>query len=201
MTIHQPGADAAAAARPVNRRTEILDAAAELFARGGYDGSSIRDIATAAAVRPASVYYHYPSKEALLIAVLQEGVRVLTGRVRDAIGAASDPWDRLQAACEAHLEALLRGNDYVRVLSAEIPSRRAEKLQRQLVAERNRYEDIFRELVDELPVAPGVDRKYLRLTLLGAMGWSLIWYRAEGDSPTEIAHRIVALIRRGADPE
>jgi hypothetical protein len=48
-------------------------------------------------------------------------------------------------------------------------------------------------------VRPGVDRSYLRLTLLGAINWTLIWYRPGGDSPATIARQIVALIRHGAE--
>jgi hypothetical protein len=58
---------------------------------------------------------------------------------------------------------------------------------------------MFRELVAALPVRAGVDRSYLRLTLLGAINWSLIWYRPGGDSPATIARQIVTLIRHGAE--
>lgn len=85
------------------------------------------------------------------------------------------------------------------MLATEIPSRRTGAVQRALVRTRDAYEDLFRELVAALPVRPGVDRSYLRLTLLGAINWTLIWYRPGGDSPAAIAHQIVALIRRGAE--
>ncbi|HYW02664.1 MAG TPA: TetR/AcrR family transcriptional regulator [Gammaproteobacteria bacterium] len=178
-----------------NRGRQILAAAASLFARFGYDGTSVRDIAARARIRPASVYYHFPSKADLLVAVLEEGVDVLNRRVRDALAPEHEPWRRLEAACVAHMETLLEGNDYVRVLSAEIPARRAETLRGQLVVHRDRYEDVFRNLVNDLPVAPHVDRKVLRLTLLGAIAWSMFWYQPDGDSPTEIARQMVRLIR------
>src|ERR1700727_2967628 len=56
--------------REDNRGRDVLAAAVELFAGRGFDATSIRDIATAAQVQPASVYYHYPSKEALLVAIV-----------------------------------------------------------------------------------------------------------------------------------
>lgn len=46
-------------------RDRILDAAFDLFARRGYEAVSTRDIATAAGVGPASMFKHFPSKEAL----------------------------------------------------------------------------------------------------------------------------------------
>ena len=47
---------------------------------------------------------------------------------------------------------------------------------------------------------PGVNRSYLRLTLLGAINWTLIWYRPGGDPPPVIAEQIVDLVRHGAQP-
>lgn len=59
----------AAAARRTSDR--LLDAAAELFAQGGFHGTSIRDIAERAGVNVAAGHYHYGSKEGLYLAVLR----------------------------------------------------------------------------------------------------------------------------------
>ncbi|WP_061963390.1 TetR/AcrR family transcriptional regulator [Demequina aurantiaca] len=52
------------------RREAIIDAAAELFAQGGLDSASVADIATRAGLTQAGLLYHFPSKNALLLAVL-----------------------------------------------------------------------------------------------------------------------------------
>lgn len=184
--------------REDNRGRDVLAAAIELFAGRGFDATSIRDIATAAQVQPASVYYHYPSKEALLIAIVDQAAAQVAEQLR-AAATATDPWQRLEQACVAHLTALLPADGALRVLATEIPSRRTGAVQQALVRTRDAYEDMFRDLVAALPVRPGVDRSYLRLTLLGAINWTLIWYRPGGDSPATIAHQIVTLIQKGAD--
>jgi TetR/AcrR family transcriptional regulator, cholesterol catabolism regulator len=180
-----------------NRGKDILAAAVELFASRGFDATSIRDIATAARVQPASVYYYYPAKEALLIAIVDQAAAQVTTQIL-AAARASDPWQRLEQACAAHLSALLHGEGELRVLATEIPSRRTGAVHLALIRTRDAYEDVFRDLVAALPVRAGVDRSYLRLTLLGAINWTLIWYRPGGDSPAVIAQRIVAIIRQGA---
>jgi AcrR family transcriptional regulator len=184
--------------REDNRGRDVLAAAVELFAGRGFDATSIRDIATAAQVQPASVYYHYPSKEALLVAIVDRAAAQVAEQLR-AAATDPDPWSRLEQACVAHLTALLHGEGALRVLATEIPSRRTGAVQQALVRTRDAYEDMFRELVAALPVRPGVDRSYLRLTLLGAINWTLIWYRPGADSPATIAHHIVTLIRQGAE--
>lgn len=56
---------------PRNTRDTILDSAERLFAQQGYDGTSMRQITSAAGVNLAAVNYHFGSKEALVQAVLK----------------------------------------------------------------------------------------------------------------------------------
>jgi len=65
---------------------------------------------------------------------------------------------------------------------------------------RDDYEDLYRALIDALPVAPGTDRSLLRLTLLGAMNWVYLWYREGRQSPQEIAATMVDMLRWGTSP-
>ncbi|MBB4212645.1 TetR family transcriptional regulator [Rhodothalassium salexigens DSM 2132] len=68
-----------------SRRQALLDAAANLFVAKGYAGTSIRDIAAAVDMLPGSVYYHFASKERLLLAVHREGVAHFTAEVEAAL--------------------------------------------------------------------------------------------------------------------
>jgi AcrR family transcriptional regulator len=56
---------------PSRRRQEILDAALDLFAGGGFQGTSVRDIARAVGVNEATLYHYFPSKAAILDAMLE----------------------------------------------------------------------------------------------------------------------------------
>ncbi|NJP94783.1 TetR/AcrR family transcriptional regulator [Nonomuraea sp. FMUSA5-5] len=56
--------------RPRNRRTLIIEAAAELFARHGYDQVAMSDVADAMNVRPSALYRHFAGKPRLLTAVV-----------------------------------------------------------------------------------------------------------------------------------
>ena len=55
------------------RLSEVIDAAAKVFARRGYHGASTQDIADLLGMRQASLYYYFDSKEAALEAVCQDG--------------------------------------------------------------------------------------------------------------------------------
>ncbi|MHB8873932.1 MAG: TetR/AcrR family transcriptional regulator [Myxococcaceae bacterium] len=53
-------------------RRDILDAALDLFAKDGFHGTSVREIARAVGVRESALYHHFPSKDAILEALTQE---------------------------------------------------------------------------------------------------------------------------------
>src|SRR5262245_59982420 len=164
------------APRSDNRMPQLLDEAARLFGAQGFHGTSIRDIVRAVDMLPGSVYYHFATKDFLLLAVYAEGVRRISERVETSVAKKPDPWERLEVACVAHLEAVLEESGYaqvvIRVRPADVPS-----VTQQLNGLRDAYEQRFVELIDACPVAEGIDRRGVRLLLLGALNWTQTWYR------------------------
>ena len=182
-----------------SRAPKVLDAAAHLFCRQGYEGTSVRDIARAVGMLPGSLYCHFATKEELLVAVYRRGVEQICAAVADAVERKSEPWERLEAACVAHLESILRDDDYARVVVRVRPADVAA-VGTTLVAERDRYEALWTSLVAALPLPRRTDRKALRLMLLGALNWSQNWYRPDGGaSPRSLARQFTALLRQGME--
>ncbi len=188
-----------APARPENRRRPLLEAAARRFLREGYAAASMRDIAADAGMQVGSIYYHFPSKAELLAAVHVEGLRRIREAVTAALAGVAGPWERLEAACVAHMRVLLEGGDFFQALMREMP-RGDEAVWGRLIALRDEHERIFADLLAALPLPADVDRHALRLMLLGAMNWSHAWYRPGAESPERIARKFVAYLRRGLDP-
>ncbi len=183
--------------RSNNRRAAILDSAAKQFRYQGYAATTMRDIARDAGMLAGSLYYHFPSKSELLLAVHQEGVRRIADAVDHAIStrdAKSDPWLRLECALIAHLESLLSGGDYAQVVIRDLPIDEPT-LKAKLVALRDSYEDRFRDLVEALPLAEPDDARWIRLMLLGAANWSKMWFREDGARPADIAKNFIRMIR------
>jgi AcrR family transcriptional regulator len=184
----------ARAPRSDSRLPQILDEAARLFRTRGFQGTSVRDIVRAVNMLPGSLYCHFATKEDLLTEVYAEGVRRISARVTAAIAAHRGPWDRLEAACVAHLEAVLEDDDYaqvvIRVRPSDVPA-----ASKRLIALRDEYEALIARLVQDLPLPRGTDRRTLRLMLLGALNWSQTWYRPGRDSPRTLARRFVALLQ------
>lgn len=181
---------------PDNRRRALLDAAARHFGKRGFEATSIRDIAAAVGMLPGSLYYHFASKEALLLAVHQEGVEHIQQAVEAALRQApANPWDRLEAACVAHLVALVGGNEYAQVVTPQFTRAMPAALSKRLIQQRDAYETIFADLVNALTIPRSANVRYLRLALLGSLNWTLTWYHAGADSPAHIAHQVLHLFR------
>jgi TetR/AcrR family transcriptional regulator, cholesterol catabolism regulator len=185
--------------RPDNRRVQLLDAAARLFCQRGFHATSMRDIAKAVDMLSGSIYYHFNSKQEMLLAVYAEGARRIGELVDAAVERETDPWKRLEAASAAHLNALsVTHRDYAQVMIRTLPQE-ADGIGAQLREIRRDYEGRFRRLVDGLPLPPDVDRHYLRLMLIGALNWSHVWYKPGGDRPEVVARGFIQTLRRRAD--
>ena len=161
--------------RGPDRRRQIIAAASGLFAHKGFEGTSIREIAAASGVLSGSLYYHFPSKEDLLFTVHQESLTAMRREVETAIAGVTDPWAQLEEAIVAHCRVLLGGS----VTRAILTPPRYYNLRgvRKLVRQRDEYEQIFARLIDELPLRPDCDRHAFRLSMLGAMNWTVFWFR------------------------
>jgi TetR/AcrR family transcriptional regulator, cholesterol catabolism regulator len=178
------------------RREELIAAAAKIFSARGYQGASLREICAAAGILAGSMYHHFRSKEDLFVSVHAEGFLHLNEVVDRALEARTEPWDRLEAAIGAHLTELVERTDVVAVTSASLFHKESSRLQRRLNRQREAYELRFRKLIQALPLPPNVDRSLLRLTLLGAINWTRVWYRPGKRSPQQIAHHLVSGILR-----
>lgn len=165
-----------------------------VFGSKGFDKTSMRDVAEAFGVLPGSLYHHFGSKDELFIAVYAAGVDKLIRAVEHATQGIEDPWQRLEAACVAQLTNLLgEGNPLGRVLGGW--SMYDRPLGTALIRERDRYERLLRRMLDEIDLPVGIDRTYFRLSLLGALNWSLAWYKPGRDPPDVVARNIVSIFR------
>lgn len=179
-----------------SRRQAVLDTAATMFAARGYGETSIRSIATDVGMLPGSIYYHFKSKEDLLLAVYHEGVVRFETAIEQAQASSSDdPWEALLAACAAHLGVLLDGGAYARIVSPEFMRTFPAPMLGMLNQERDRYEQRFEALIARLPLRPDADRWLFKVALFGSLNWSQTWYREGRYKPADIACAFIGILR------
>lgn len=83
------------------KRALILDAAAEVFARDGLEGASMRALAREAGYTAGALYFHFDSKEAIYAALLERSLAALRALTQDAADRQESPRGALRAAAEA----------------------------------------------------------------------------------------------------
>ena len=146
-------------------KARIISVAETLFNKQGFDGASMRDIATAARCILHRSTIISKLKEELLWAVWEKGGVELVNRVVDAIADKTDPWQRMETACIAHTTGLLDWRRANQALFIMPPWHYPDGIKARVIALRDEYERIFIGLIDDLPLRKGVDRRYLRLTI------------------------------------
>lgn len=192
--VRQAGASSDSSAKL--RREQLLAAAGRVLDEKGYDGTSLREVCSAAGILPGSLYYHFKSKEDLFIQLHAAGFRQLNEAVDKALAGQTDAWRRLEVACAAHLALLVGSEDVSLVTGTSLFHTAPPTLQRRLNRDRIAYEERYRVMIAALPLSEGVDQTLLRLTLLGALNWTRIWYTPGKKTPLEIAHHLVQRVLR-----
>lgn len=112
-----------AGSAPAGTRSEILKGALKQFARKGYFGSTVRDIATTVGITAGSLYVHYPSKEMMLVELIQIGQKEHYNWLRNAVlGSGTRPRDQLVALVSEHVRFHMEFSMLAVVLNAELHS-------------------------------------------------------------------------------
>lgn len=89
-------------------RAVIIRVATDLFGRQSYPATSMRDIGNAVGVLSGSLYAHIDSKEALLLEIVDTGIREFLDAVSQAAAAHERAGDRLRAMIKAHVHVVAR---------------------------------------------------------------------------------------------
>ena len=84
--------------RSRTRRQRLLDAALEVFSQRGYSDTAIDEVARISDTSKGGVYFHFPSKQALFLALLDEASEELLAHMRAAMQKEADPLARGEAA-------------------------------------------------------------------------------------------------------
>lgn len=174
-------------AEEVAARERILREAAALFRMQGFNGTSVRDLAQAVGVTKSSLYHHFPSKQALLAEILETTVDRTTPAVRAIAGSGVSASEKVRQAVAQHIVELVADRDNVACFIEE-GRFLAPAYLNTYIAKRDRYEQYFRQIVED-GISSGefrpVSVRLATLALLGMCNWVVRWYRPDGEFSTE----------------
>jgi AcrR family transcriptional regulator len=166
-----------------DRQAQLLRIACRFFARYGYKGTSLRDIAQEAQITKAALYYHFPNKNTLYERIVLEGLRVLVEEVTEATSRAPTALEKVRTFMLTTARIYVRdpdlwtaGSNAFWVDEDSVPRKSAIEL-------RDRYEKLLRACI-----AQGVESGELKPVdpaIAGRMVLSMVnglsrWFRPGG---------------------
>jgi AcrR family transcriptional regulator len=185
--------------RYLARRLEILRAAGREFRSRGFMETGMRDIAEATELSPANLYNYFQGKHEILFFCQDSSLDRMIAALKKARRAKTSAATKLRLVIVSHLRCLLDEveGSAAHLLTSALPPRQ----QRYLVAKRDLYEQGVRSLI-----AAGMragefvsgDAALIARAMLGALNWSVQWFRPDGEMTVEeIAEKLADYLIRG----
>jgi AcrR family transcriptional regulator len=184
---------------PVKER--LLHVATRLFARHGFESTSVQDIVDAAGVTKGAMYHYYGSKDDLLYEVYHQLLSMQTAHMEAIAAGPGTAEERLRAAASDVVITTCENLDHMIVFFRSLHMLPDDK-QTQVRAERRLYQEKFRALVDE-GVTAGTFRSDISSDIVVHYFLSVVnqlgsWYKPEGSlSPTQVADLFTDLLIGG----
>ena len=177
------------------RREAIVERAAELFARRGFAGTSVADLAAACETSKSLIYHYYPSKEDILHAVMASHIDQLVEDVAAAFAAADGAEARLRKLVHAFLGHYVGAADRQKVLLNELDSLPADK-RGAIVAKQRGIVDAVAGLLAEIdPTLDGRRARVAAMLLFGMINWTHTWFDPAGPVRAgEVAEMALAMV-------
>ena len=180
------------------RQSELVDAAAGVFADRGYDSTPVHELAQQIGLAAGGIYHYFGSKEQLLIAICDELVDPLLARARDLLEEQADatPEARLRALVAVWVAHVVDHRDHMLVFQQE--RHQIERGAQWEGVRRARKE--FERLVEQVlaDVVSGEDRRVVLSALLGMVNHTAQWFDPRGRLDAgDVADGYVALVLGG----
>jgi AcrR family transcriptional regulator len=176
------------------RRERIVAEAADLFARDGFRGSSINDLAKACGVSKSLLYHYYPSKEDILYAVMAGHLDQLTDDAASAVRMDGDSRIRLRRLLHDFMAHYVGASSRQKVLLNELASLPPERRRSVVSKQRALIETVEGLLADIHPQLKNQPRRARVATMLlfGMINWTLTWFDPDGAlSPDEVTDMVL----------
>lgn len=178
----------------------IVAAAAGLFARQGYRGTSMRDIGKAIGIHAGSLYVHIASKEDLLHQIVRSIMEQSERDMEDVLAAGGTATEQLHEIAARDLR-LISGNKEAATVFFHEWRNLSEQRQAAVVASRDRWEAGLRSVIArgvENGEFRDVDVRVASIALTSMLNWVYQWYSPDGDlSADELASQFADLLVDG----
>ena len=180
------------------RRAAILKAAARLYARRGFRGASVADLAVACKASKSLVYHYFPSKEDILHQVMADHLDRLVAASVEATRTGTAE-ERLRALTHAFMGLYVGAQYSHKVLLNELDNL-ASGPRAEIIGKQRRIIGTVEGLIAEIRPATGPLALPLTMLFFGMINWTHTWFRPEGRvSADALAEMAVDLMLGGLE--
>ncbi|MFN2537202.1 MAG: TetR/AcrR family transcriptional regulator [Mycobacteriales bacterium] len=162
-----------------DRREEIIDRAAQLFAAKGYAATGVNELGEAVGLGRGALYHYIQSKEHLLVAIQDRVLGPLLAEANRIIAIDAQPVVRLRLLSEALLTLIVTRTDHIRVYEHDYPQLTGANLKR-VLDQRHQFEGLVQGLLEEA-IADGtlrdMDARLASLQFLNLHNHTYTWAR------------------------
>jgi TetR/AcrR family transcriptional regulator, fatty acid metabolism regulator protein len=187
--------------RSLQRHERILDAATRVFATKGYHGTLVDEIASEAETSKGGVYFHFPNKQAIFLALFDRLTAMLRERIEAAVAAQADPVARAEAALKVVLFTFAGHRRLARLFMVEALGSGPE-FNARMIQIRAAFADLIRAHLDDavaVGAIPALDTATAATAWFGAVN-EVITHWAVSEEPGHLEDTfptIRALLLRG----
>jgi TetR/AcrR family transcriptional regulator, cholesterol catabolism regulator len=180
------------------RRQRAIYQAAKMFAKRGYDQTTMQELASTMGLATGALYHYFGAKEQLLRAICDQLMEPLLGRARELAALDAPPREQLRSLVRLWVAHVVAHRDHMLVFQQERHVIETGSAWRGVRASRKEFERLVAELLGRTQVA--TQQPLALLALLGMVNHTAQWYRPRGPlSPEQIADGYVDLVL-GATP-
>lgn len=175
------------AERRENRRDEILRAAQDLFHRQGYANTSLDDIARAVGIKREGLYYYFPNRTQILIAIIKPLGLQLRDRVREILESDASPEDKIGQTVENHLMRFENRFAESKITLRDDYFADNEVVLAEMQPIWDEYETLWVAIIqegqDKGVFDTTLDPRLAHLGILGLCNWVARWYKPGSSTP------------------
>ncbi len=160
------------------RQTEVIDAAASVFAEKGYHGASTGDIAAKLGIAQSSLYYYFKSKDEALETVCLKSTKGYVERLQAIVRSPKSTDDKLREAILNHIQPIKTIPNYFRTFIGELrylPIGRRKKLSKMITEYNALFEKVLTDGVAEKIYKKSLDCHLSMLLLISQCNMSIFW--------------------------
>ena len=174
-----------------NQRELIIEQAATLFARNGFPGTSMNEVAEACGLSKASLYHYVSDKYQLLMYICEGHIERLCALVDEVARLDLAPEPRLRLMVQRFVEEYADAQNEHRVLTEDVRFLEAKDQKRILGGERKVVEAMAQVMIGVRPeLEAGKMAKPLTMLLFGMINWMFMWLKPDG----ELTHERMAVV-------